>query len=512
MSSVNSIPTATSTVYISVLPATATPSGGSGGNVLHEDLNKFYDYGNTSWILACTPLCLIMVPGVAFFYSGLARRKNTLALIMLSMLGLCVSFFQWYFWGYSLAFSQTGTSGYIGNLRHFAFIRTLADYSPGSNNIPELVFANFQGMFAAITVALFTGAAAERGRIGPMLIITFVWLTVVYCPIACWIWNPNGWAFKFGVYDFAGGGPVEVGSGFAALAYTVCLGRRSKFVEEQFRPHSVLNVVLGTSLLWFGWLGFNGGSAYGSNLRAAMAITNTNLAGAVAGLVWVIYDYIFRTRKWSTIGFCSGVVAGLVAATPCAGFVSPHASLAIGAITGLCCNWAIKLKSHMRIDDAMDIFAIHGVAGFVGTFLNGLFAVDYIAAMDGIYVGENKIRGGWFDHHWRQLGLQMAYICAVGAYDFVVTFIILFITDKIPYLQLRVSPDAEEIGVDADQIGEYAFDYIEERREYKHWKISPAGVPEEIIISNGVAQPTGNVAAPGKILESTNPLELGLTI
>ncbi|EPX71313.1 ammonium transporter Amt2 [Schizosaccharomyces octosporus yFS286] len=489
------------TNYITSFAPSVTPTGSSGGDVRHENLNKFFDNGNISWMLTSTCLCLIMVPGVAFFYSGLARRKNTLALIMLSMLGLCVTLFQWYFWGYSLAFSQTGTSGYIGNLRHFAFIRTLADYSPSSNYVSELVFANFQGIFAAITVALFTGAAAERGRIGPMLLITFIWLTVVYCPLTCWIWNPNGWAYKWGVYDFAGGGPVEVGSGFAALAYTVCLGRRSKFLAEQYRPHSVLNVVLGTALLWFGWLGFNGGSAYGSNLRAAIAITNTNLTAATAGLVWVLYDYIFKTRKWTTIGFCSGVVAGLVAATPCAGFVSPHTSLAIGAITGLICNWAILLKTHMKIDDAMDIFAIHGVAGFVGTILNGLFAVDYIAAMDGTFVGDNAIRGGWFNHHWRQLGLQVAYICAVAAYDFVVTFIILFIADKIPFLQLRVTPDAEEIGVDADQIGEYAFDYIEERRDYKQWKISPSGIPEEIVVSNGIPHPTGNVAAPGKVLE-----------
>ncbi|EEB09519.1 ammonium transporter Amt2 [Schizosaccharomyces japonicus yFS275] len=481
------------------LAASPTPSGDSGGNVRVTNLNTYYDTGNISFMLCCTALCLFMVPGVAFFYSGLARRKNTLALIMLSVSSMCISFFQWYFWGYSLAFSTTGSgrSGFIGNLWHFCFVHTLADYSPDSNNVSELLFANFQGMFAAITVALFTGAAAERGRIAPMLVICFFWLTIVYCPLAYWVWNPYGWAAKWGVYDFAGGGPVEAGSGFAALAYTVYLGRRKDHIEEHFRPHSVLNVVLGTSILWFGWLGFNGGSAYGANLRAVVAVTNTNICAAVAATTWVLYDFIFRTRKWSMIGFCSGAVAGLVAATPTCGFVSPHASLAIGFITGLVCNWAIKLKVHLRIDDAMDIFAIHGMAGILGTVFNGFFAVDYIAAMDGITMGDNAIKGGWFNKHWKQLGIQIGYVAAVCCYDFVVTFIIIVIADHIPCLNVRVTPDAELIGVDADQIGEYAFDYIEARREYKQWKISPAGVStDNILVSHGIDVTNG---VPGNI-------------
>lgn len=310
----------------------------------------------------------------SFFYSGLARRKSALSLIWLSIMSTAVVSFQWFFWGYSLAFSHQAGK-YIGALDNFAFINVLAQPSVGSPRIPDLLYAVYQGMFASITVALAVGAVAERGRMLPCVIFMFVWTTVIYDAIACWTWNPMGWVYRLGGLDFAGGTPVHVASGCAALAYSFALGRRKGHGthELNYRPHNVTHIVIGTVFLWVGWFGFNAGSALSANLRAVMAAVVTNLAACVGGITWCLVDYRLE-KKWSTVGFCSGVVAGLVAITPGSGYVPAWAAVVFGVVAGVGCNYATKLKYFMRCDDALDIFAVHAVGGLIGNILTAFFA------------------------------------------------------------------------------------------------------------------------------------------
>lgn len=286
-------------------------------------------------------MVMIMVPGLAFLYSGLARRKSALSMIWACMGSMSIIIFQWYFWGYSLAFSPTATNGYIGNLRYFGLMKTLGEPSPGSPLIPGILYAFYQMQFAAVTAAIVMGAVAERGRMLPAMVFTFIWATIVYCPLACWAWNVNGWGYKYGVMDYAGGGPVEIGSGFSALAYSMVLGRRQERMMLNFRPHNVSLILLGTVFLWFGWLGFNGGSAFGANIRATMACWNSNLTAAFGAITWVLLDWRLA-RKWSMVGWCSGTISGLVAATPASGFIPPWASVVLGIVTGIVCNYSTK--------------------------------------------------------------------------------------------------------------------------------------------------------------------------
>jgi Amt family ammonium transporter len=447
----------------------------TGGDSLTEDLNVYYNAGDIAWMITSTALVLLMIPGVGFFYSGLARRKSALSLIWLSIAATGLISFQWFFWGYSLAFSHTA-GPFIGDLENIGFRNVLAAPSVGSSKIPDLLFAVYQGMFAAITVALAIGAAAERGRMLPAMVFSFIWSTVVYDPIACWTWNSSGWVFKLGGLDFAGGTPVHISSGAAALAYSLMLGKRRGHGthELNYRPHNVTSIVIGTVFLWVGWFGFNAGSALSANLRAVMAAVVTNLAACVGGLTWCILDYRLE-RKWSTVGFCSGVIAGLVAITPGSGFVPAWAAVIFGVVGGVACNYATKLKFLLHIDDSLDIFAIHGIGGLVGDLLTGLFAADYIVHLDGATV----IAGGWINHHYIQLAYQLCDGVTGMAYSFVVSCAILFVLNFIPGLHLRASDQEEIMGMDETEIGEFAYDYVEVSRDVVNgFEHEPAGAAE----------------------------------
>ena len=311
--------------------------------------------------------------------------------------------------------------------------------------------------FCAVTAALVIGATAERGRVVPGMVFTFFWATLVYCPVAYWAWGANGWGFKYGVLDYAGGGPVEIGSGASALAYSWVLGRRNEKMMLNFRPHNISLITLGTILLWFGWLGFNGGSAFGANLRAAMACWNSCLTAMFAAMTWCLLDYRLA-KKWSLVGWCSGTISGLVAATPASGVITPWASIALGVVAGIACNFGTKIKFMIRIDDALDVFAEHAIGGMVGLLFNGFFAADYIIGLDGVNM---TATGGFLNHNWRQLYVQIAYIVASTAYTFVVSALIAKAIDLIPGLHLRASSEAELLGMDDDQHGEFAYDYVE---------------------------------------------------
>lgn len=293
----------------------------------------------------------------------------------------------------------------------------------------------------------------------PAIVFMFIWATIVYDPIAYWTWNSNGWSFKMGGLDFAGGTPVHISSGAAALAYSLMLGKRTGYSKVNglpYRPHNVTHVVLGTVFLWVGWFGFNGGSALAANLRAVMACIVTHIAASVGGLTWCLLDYRLE-RKWSTVGFCSGVIAGLVAITPASGYVPAWSAVIFGIVGGIVCNFATKLKFVLGIDDALDIFAEHAVGGIAGNILTAFFAADYIAHLD----GATTIPGGWLNHNWVQLGYQLADSVAGFSYSFVMTCVILFLMNLVPGLSLRASAEDEDIGLDDAQLGEFAYDYVE---------------------------------------------------
>jgi len=444
----------------------------TGGDSKEYNLNVFYNAGDIAWILTSTALVLLMIPGVGFFYSGLARRKSALSLLWLSVMSTAVVSFQWFFWGYSLAFSHNAGK-FIGALDNFGLKGVLAAPSVGSPRIPDILFCLYQGMFAAITVALAVGAVAERGRMLPCIIYMFIWTTIIYDPIACWTWNPHGWVYLKGGLDFAGGTPVHIASGCAALAYSYMLGKRRGHGTQElnYRPHNVTHIVTGTVFLWVGWFGFNAGSALSANLRAIMAAIVTNLAACVGGITWCLVDYRLE-GKWSTVGFCSGVIAGLVAITPGSGFVPAWAAVVFGVCGGIFCNYATKLKYFLRCDDALDIFAVHGVGGFVGNILTAFFAADYIAHLDGYTV----IPGGFLNHNWIQLGYQLADSVTGAAYSFAGTCLILGCLDMIgkflPVFKLRASEEEEVLGIDDVEIGEFAYDYVELTRDVQ--------VPDEV--------------------------------
>lgn len=472
-----------------------------GGDSNVENLNQWYNPGDQAYIIIASAMVLVMVPGLGFLYSGLARRKSALSLLWVCMMAVTVITFQWYFWGYSLAFSQYATNGYIGDLQKFGLMKTLGAPSPGSPLIPDLLYAFYQMQFCAVTAAILAGAVAERGRLVPMMVFLFCWATIVYCPVACWVWNINGWAFKWGVLDYAGGGPVEIVSGCSALAYSMVLGRRQEKMMLNFRPHNVSLIVLGTVFLWFGWLGFNGGSAFGANLRAVMASWNSNLTCVFSAITWMLLDYRLA-RKWSMVGWCSGAISGLVAATPASGFIPPWASVVLGIVTGIVANYATKIKFWVRIDDSLDVFAEHGVAGMVGLFFNGIFGDSAIIGLDGVNTG--LFPGGWIRHNWKQMYMQIAYIVACTAYAFVVSALLAFAIDKIPGLKLRASEEAELLGMDDDQLGEFAYDYVEVRRDYLAW------TPAKDNIAGGSDVPQGErhgITQHSQMLEGKPPSE-----
>ncbi|GAA5837292.1 hypothetical protein JCM11251_004956 [Rhodosporidiobolus azoricus] len=432
--------------------ATWDPSAG-------EDGVAIYNPGDMSWIMTCGALVMIMAPGVGFLYSGLLRRKNALSMLFLSLAVYSLIAIEWFFWGYSLAFS--GNSGYIGDLKHFGLIGVLDAPSVGNSKIPALLFCFYQAMFACLTPVIAVGGVAERARMLPVLVVSFIWSTIVYNPVACWTWNPTGWGFTHGVLDFAGGGPVHMTSGTAAFVWAWYLGRRRGYgtAKLAYRPHSVSHVILGTVLIWFGWFGFNGGSTAAMNLRSVQAAIATNVAAAMGGLTWLFMDF-FYTRKYSAVSLCSGILAGLVGITPGAGFVGTPSALAIGFVSGILGNYATGIKVLLKVDDSVDSFALHGVCGFVGALLTALFADSRVAGFDGYTEAS-----GWINHNYEQLGWQLASACTVIAYTAVVTYIILFVVDHIPGLKLRASDDAEIIGIDEAECGEVGYDFVSLRRD-----------------------------------------------
>lgn len=375
-----------------------------------------------------------------------------------------VTTFQWMFWGYSLAYSRTA-GPFIGDMANFGMRGVGVAPSGGSAVIPEIVFCLYQLLFCACTVQIVVGGAFERGRILPSLIFGFFWATIVYCPIACWTWNSSGWLYNLPSLDFAGGGPVHISSGWSALAYAFVLGKRKHTGEESHgKPHNTTLVFLGTVLIWFGWFGFNGGSALNATVRAMLAAFNTNTAASTGMIGWVLVDYIKHRGRFSVIGACEGAIAGLVGITPAAGYVSVWLAAVIGFITAVVCALCQNVNEWIHIDEGLDVFKLHGIGGMVGSFLTGIFATSSgkdrikrstvdkmltilsVSMLDGISSGPGGIDGNGI-----QVGKQFAEITAISAYSFLVSCALLYILKYIPGMHLRVTEEAEMVGLDLDQ-------------------------------------------------------------
>jgi Amt family ammonium transporter len=401
--------------------------------------------GDTAWVLTATALVMLMTPGLALFYGGLVRRKNVLSILMQCMFILALVSVTWVLVGYTLAFGQDVNGwGIIGNLDHIGLKGIGVEPGPYASTVPSTAFALFQMMFAIITPALIIGAFAERKRFKAFVLFALLWSLLVYSPICHWVWGQGGWLNKMGVMDFAGGTVVHISSGVAALVAALVLGPRVKRESDRFEPHDVRLTVIGAGILWFGWFGFNGGSALAANGLAVNAVLVTNTAAGMGALTWLTMSWLHKGSP-SVIGAVSGAIAGEVAITPASGFVDPSSAIVIGFIAGAVCYGAILLRERLKVDDALDVWAVHGVGGTLGVLLTGVFAV---AAVHAGY-------SGLIDGNPGQVGTQLVAIAAVWIYSAVATLIILRVVDVA--VGLRVGAEEEEAGLDVSQHGEAVF-------------------------------------------------------
>jgi Amt family ammonium transporter len=403
--------------------------------------------GDIAWVSIATGLVMLMTPALGFFYAGLVRKKN-----LVSTLAQCMAIFAavsliWTLWGYSLSFG-TSVNGVIGDLSLFDLNNiaptTVGRYAP---NIPELLYFAFEMMFAAITPALIIGAFAERIKFSSLLVFTVLWSTLIYSPIAHWVWNAGGWLHSLGAIDFAGGVVVHVAAGSSALAAALVVGRRKDFDKRhEFKPANVPYVLLGAALLWFGWFGFNGGSAFAANEWAVSAIVATNLSAAAAMMSWMIVDWV-KKGKPSAVGMAIGAVCGMVAITPGSGYVSVPAAMVIGLVAGVASNLISNWRmARTKLDDALDVFACHGVGGIWGSIATGLFASKLInpTGNDGLFYGNPSL-----------FITQLVAVAVVATFAFIGSYALLRLIKF--FSPLRVSQEEEEIGLDSSQHGEEAY-------------------------------------------------------
>lgn len=404
-----------------------------------------------AWVAASTALVMLMTPALAFFYGGLVRKKN-----LVSTLSQCLTIFAivslvWALWGYSLSFAPSlGNVGFVGDLSKVSLCgikpSTLIPQSYALNQqIPEYLYFAFQLKFAAITPALIIGAFAERVKFRSLLIFIVLWSTIIYCPVAHWVWGQGGWLRSMGAIDFAGGTVVHITAGMSALAAALVIGKRKDLGMKEFKPNNIPYVILGAGLLWFGWFGFNAGSALAANELAVSALLVTNLSAAAAAVSWMTVDWIMKGKP-SGVGIAVGAVCGLVAITPASGYVGVPESIVIGLFAGVLSNLVANWRSsRMRFDDTLDVFACHGVSGIWGSIATGLFASAEINGINGLFFGNPA-----------QLLSQVEAVVVVAAFAFVGSFVLLKLINR--FSPLRVSPEEEEKGLDQSQHGEEAYD------------------------------------------------------
>ena len=403
------------------------------------------DAGDTAFVLLSASLVMLMTPGLALFYGGMVRRKNVLGTIMQSFVTIAIVSIQWILFGYSLSFGPD-IGGIIGGL-DWAGLRGVGgnpnpDYAA---TIPHIAFMIYQAMFAVITPALITGAFAERMKFSAFFVFTILWSTIVYDPVAHWIWGNGGWLKNTGVLDFAGGIVVHITSGISALAAALIIGKRKGYMHEAFTPHNLPMTVLGAGLLWFGWFGFNAGSALSSGTLSAMTFVVTHISAVSATLIWVIIEWLHRGKP-TMFGAATGSIAGLATITPASGFVGPMSALCIGLAAGAVCYAALNMKNRFGYDDSLDAFGVHGIGGILGTIATGIFAQKILnpAGADGLIFGSSKM-----------LLSQIIAVSVTAIYSFVITVIILKVIDWT--IGLRVDEEAEVEGLDISQHGESGY-------------------------------------------------------
>lgn len=403
------------------------------------------DTGDTAWLLISSALVLIMTPGLAFFYGGMVRRKNVLSTIMHSFVAMGIITIQWVLFGYSLSFGPD-VGHFIGNLDWIGLkgvgLEPNADYGA---TVPHQAFMIFQMMFAIITPALISGAIAERFKFSTYVVFITAWAFLVYDPLAHWVWGVGGWLRELGSLDFAGGLVVHISSGVSALACALVAGKRKGYGYDLMAPHDLPQTILGASLLWFGWFGFNAGSAVACGALSTSAFVVTHIATGTAAMSWMFTEWLHRGKP-TALGAASGAVAGLVGITPASGFIGPISALILGIVVGAVCYTAVSLKPKFGYDDSLDVVGVHAVGGTCGALLTGLFASKLInpAGADGLFFGNPG-----------QLGIQALSVVAAWVYSFVVTFIILKILDAT--MGLRVSEEEESMGIDLSQHGEAGY-------------------------------------------------------
>ncbi|MCL6105622.1 MAG: ammonium transporter [Actinobacteria bacterium] len=409
-----------------------------------------YNSGDTAWVLASAALVLFMTPGLAFFYGGMVRAKNVLAMLMQNYIVMGIVGVLWVWVGYSLAFGVDFRGiGLIGTF-HFVGLAHMSQHVPGfvgagAQHIPPLVFVIFQMMFAIITPALITGATADRLKFAGFVVFIILWSLIVYAPVAHWLFSPVGWLHTLGAEDFAGGVVVHINAAVAALAVVCVVGRRKGWPDRPMPPHNLPFVLLGAGMLWFGWFGFNAGSALGANVLAAHAFINTNTAAAVAMLAWVGVEKI-RVGKPTTLGAVSGAIAGLATITPASGYVNLLGATIIGLLAGAICSLAVNIKFKFKLDDALDVGAVHLVGGVIGTLAVGIFGTALIGGANGLLYG-----GGF-----KLLGDQALAVVSVAAFSFVVSWILAKVIDMT--IGLRVDEGVEEQGLDIGLHAETAYE------------------------------------------------------
>jgi Amt family ammonium transporter len=397
--------------------------------------------GDTAWLLVSAAMVMLMTPALALFYGGMVQRKNVLSTFMHSFFSLALISLQWVLIGYSLAFGPS-VHGVVGGLAHVGFAGVGTE---AHGTIPHILFAMYQGMFAVIAPALISGAFAERMKFSAYCLFTLAWATLVYDPIAHWVWAPGGWLFERHALDFAGGTVVHLSSGVSALVAAVVVGKRLGYPRERHQPHNLTMTVLGAGLLWFGWFGFNAGSALAASGSAALAFATTHLAAAAGAVAWATIEAI-RIRKMTMLGVASGLVAGLVGITPAAGYVSPMGAIAIGALAALACYGGVLLKGRLGYDDTLDAFGVHGIGGAVGAILTGVFARASLAGQG---------LGGALEGGFGVLGTQLLGVGVAAAYSALVTFVILELLHKL--IGLRVDAETEHEGLDQSLHGESGY-------------------------------------------------------
>jgi Amt family ammonium transporter len=401
------------------------------------------DPAATAWLLASTALVLLMTPGLAIFYGGMVRTTGVLNMIMMSFISIPLVTVAWLLVGYTIAFSEGGTGGFIGGLSHIGMLGINPDTTHGT--VPELLYATFQLTFAIITAALVSGAIADRAKFAAWMVFVPVWSIAVYSVVAHWVWGPDGWLAKMGVLDYAGGLVVEIVSGSSALALALVLGPRIGFKKDAMRPHNLPLVLLGVGLLWFGWFGFNAGSALAANGTAAAIFLNTLVAGCLGMLGWLAVEQT-RDGRPTTFGAASGVVAGLVAITPSCGTVNTLGAAIVGLAAGIVCSFAVSAKFRFNYDDSLDVVGVHFVGGVVGVSLIGLLATAVMTSgPQGLFYG-----GGF-----AQLGKQALAIVVVALYAFTVSFVLAKVIDRV--MGFRLSAEDETTGVDFTQHAETAY-------------------------------------------------------